>query len=94
MITNSCCIRLLISHDFQKGERMPLDQLMESYCLECTSLVPATNSKFKETNFTKHRKHYSCGKCYARNSINGPTCLEARRKQCRLRHVFKLIHLM
>lgn len=28
------------------------------------------------------------------NSINGRTCLEARRKQCRLWHVFKLIHLM
>lgn len=49
MISNSCCIRLLISHDFQKGERMPLDQLMESYSLECTSLGLATNSKFKGT---------------------------------------------
>lgn len=55
MITNSCYIRLLISHDFQKGERMLLARLMESYCLECTSLVLATNSKFKETKLsTKH----------------------------------------
>ena len=49
MISNSCCIRLLISRDFQKGERMPLDQLMESYSLEYTNLELATNSKFKET---------------------------------------------
>lgn len=49
MITTSCCIRVLISHDFQKGERMLLDQWMESYSFECTSLVLATNAKFKET---------------------------------------------
>ena len=66
MITNSCCIRLLISHDFQKGERMLLAWLMESYCLECTSLVLATNSKFKETKlYQAPSKHYSCVKCHA-----------------------------
>lgn len=66
MITNSCCIRLLISHDFQKRERMLLDRLMESYCLECTSLVLATNSKFKETKlYQALSKHYSCVKCLA-----------------------------
>ena len=66
MITNSCCIRLLISHDFQKGERMLLAWLMESYCLKCTSLVLATNSKFKETKlYQAPSKHYSCVKCHA-----------------------------
>ena len=66
MITNSCCIRLLISRDFQKGERMPLDRLMESYCSECTSLVLATNSNFKEMKLSQAlRKHYSWVKCWA-----------------------------
>lgn len=66
MITNSCCIRLLISRDFQKGERMPLDRLTESYCSECTSLVLATNSSFKETKLSQAlRKHNSWVKCWA-----------------------------
>ena len=77
MITNSCCIRLLISHDFQKGERMPLDQLMESYSLECTSLVLATNSEFKETKGGGGGRVGAVWVARGRNSINAPTCLEA-----------------
>lgn len=48
MITDSCCIKPLISHDFQKGERMPLDLLMESYCLACTSSGLATSAKCRD----------------------------------------------
>ena len=37
-----------------------------NYCLKCTSLVLATNSKFKETKlYQAPSKHYSCVKCHA-----------------------------
>lgn len=57
MITNSCCIRLLISHDFQKRKRM-LEGMMESYCRECTTWE-LQNPILGRQNFTKHCKNSS-----------------------------------
>lgn len=59
-ITSSCCIRLLISRDFQKGKRMLLDQWMESYYLERTSMVQTASSKFKQENFAGRSESCSC----------------------------------